>query len=503
MRRSVLLVMLDVMVLSVLSMSAGSNSSSRLPVPLYRWSALVEEGIKREKEYADLISELRQQAELAAARELEAKIATRVEEEKRGMVNDEIQRVRDLKQAAEEQARAAERVAHAAETKAKLAVERQRQAQEKAENAEVRAAEAARRALQAEELVRESELATAKLEGRSDKFDETVIAAQAREEAALKKLALALEGQAEAKGRAKAAEEARQEAIKSANNSQEYIVYLRDVLTDTKLKQKVAELELKDVAEEKEEVQATLNDILTEKQQSVWIRRDKAMRRLSIRLGEHYAKRDQTLFVPVLQIGKKKYIVEEFKSLEFDWREIQYAGKLDRLELALGEIEPEAGKLIKLKQALLVPSSEPRICYLPLPGKLDMPAMTPIGMQVIKEDRIQRALLFKKEYPNLRLKAEITPDISGNHLTVKVGEMTSIFRTSKKKIEPGDYLLTENGRFIGVMVSKTKCYVVPEMPLGKEVVKLPLTKSSKDKNYKKFVAAAKEVSQMIRDLPSE
>jgi len=501
MRKSVLIVMLDVMVLSVLSLSVGNGTRTRFLVPIYRWSSVVEEGLAREQEYQALIAELKRKAAEAAKAAMESEIRARVAEKSGAMAAEEIERIRQAEKDAKKLAEQSRKQIFEAEKKAQLAAEREKQAEEKMKDARKRAEEAAKKAMEAEKLAREAELRAARVETGTEQYLKAEAAALKREEAARKQLAKALESEARARGQAKAAEEARLEAEKSAKNSQDYIVYIREVLSQTQAKQKEIELQLKQAKEQKEEVEEVLTQIMDEKHQSIWVRRDKAMRELQIIMAGNTARREATLYLPVLALGNAYYVVSEFTSLELDWRQIQYDKNLSTLSFSISSLEDKANPT-QLETALLVPKTEPRITFVPVPKTIGRSALHPIGLQAIKEDRIQRALLFKKELPDERIEVEITPTLKGQYLNVKLSESTSILTASKRRVQPGDYLLTENGRFIGVMADKTHCYVIADAPLNKhECLTLPLARKRGGNHREDFINTAREVKKLIRQMP--
>ena len=68
MKKSVLLVMLDVMVLSVLALTSGQqNGASGLLLPVYQWSQLIEKGLEKEKDYEVRLANMK--SEMDKARE--------------------------------------------------------------------------------------------------------------------------------------------------------------------------------------------------------------------------------------------------------------------------------------------------------------------------------------------------------------------------------------------------------------------------------------------------
>jgi hypothetical protein len=136
---------------------------------------------------------------------------------------------------------------------------------------------------------------------------------------------------------------------------------------------------------------------------------------------------------------------------------------------------------------------EPRVCYIPLDKDESRSGLEPIGIDTLKQDFIREAILFKCRNPDEGLRVTITPSITGNYLKVESDEPTS-------RVIPrnGDYLLTEDGHFIGIMVNENTCYAAPlEIPFRRQLQKIPISKKISKKYYEDFVDTIQELKRTI------
>jgi hypothetical protein len=564
MRRSVLIVMLDVMVLSVLSLTLG-NGDSRFIVPVYRWSSLIERGLEKEQEYEQQLAELRsraqQQAEAlaeAAARQAE------LQRQKAGLTAEaetaraEILQARTAAEAAKEAARQAieaeklARVQAEAETRARAEAEKRAQAAvEQSIQAEAAAraakelqarADAAAQAAQAAKKQAEAEAARVEAEAAQLQLQTRLAeerAAQAREniaelkqkteqsttqllemQAELKQAEKQLESSTEAAALARQREqEALEKTAQAARKEQaaiekmqrleadrkralERLQQMDDRLTATQLAEEQAVQALTEARKQAEAARTRLDQIEAEKNQSVWVVRERAIRRFQVAAREESKdpfpnRTTATLYLPLVEFGEQLYAISEFESLRLDWWGIQRAG--DLLSFVLNMDHVQAGTLPhQVTEPLLIHTTEPRTVYIPVPRGAEETGLRPIGLKRIKEERIQTGLLFKKEVPDTGLTVEFTPSLDAEgYLLVRTAEAAS-----KVKIEAGDYILTQNGFLVGVMMTRTLCYVIPEhLPAPELRATVTLTKKSGQRYFETLVEDARAVSERIRELP--
>lgn len=496
MRRSILVVMLDVMVLSVLSLSLGRGSSGFV-LPVYRWSQIVAEGLEKEQAYRELVEDMQTRLAAAQAESVAAAEAAREAAIQRRIAEEAAARV---------EARGSEAEARAldAQVRAEVAAQKAREAEERM--AAARREEQAIRARtgEIESRSREAELRASVLEDAV----EQALAAQdqllARERAVIEQLAAAREAQAMAEGRAAQAAEEKQRAERSAENAREYIAFIRRQMVEVESRERETRFELARVEEQKVEAEQTLEALAEEQRQSVWVRREDAIRRLRVFLGEQSSysrgRRIETMFLPVVQMGAQFVLPTEFDSLGLGWREVQQGGQIVAVDLDI-EAFDEEGPVLRVSDPIVAPTESPRICLVVLPAADEPPpALMPLGMEALKAERLQSALLFKKEFPDQRMAVVITPALDGNFISVRPQTPTPLVDLrARQRPRAGDYLLTENGRFLGVMISSDRAYVLPvAWPDIERQVRIPVEPPNENGVYERFVVGSRLVRDMIR-----
>ncbi len=538
--------MVDVMVLSVLSMQVG-DGDSRFPIPIHRWAELIERGLQKEQDYQKKISEL--EAAIASTRDgmKKAELAALLAREKEQMAKDAAARARAEAEKAREResqsvaaARKAEIEARSseaekslvaqdaarararkekalalaleAEKRAAAAIERSNLAQEELERKLKRIAEIKTREAEILKKARQAEFRARQAENHADDMEERM--AQARkdiERAAAKEreyaelMAQAREKEAEIRGRAVVIEGALKEAKETIEEKNADVVELSGKVVGLAHSEKEARRELGRVAEEKVELAAELNEIKKDEQSSIWIRRDESMLRLRIYMIEKDIRseddvKDKTLYLPLLDMGGEMVIVSEFNTLELDWWEIQVDLNVVKVLYAIsdpaGEGQPESGRA----RSLLYRKDEPRVIYLPFSDvQGEAKGLSVIGMQKLKKERIQDALLFKPTDPDRHLRVKVTPLLRENYLSVKNTE-----NKPDLKIRAGDYILTERGRFVGVMVTRDKCFVLPlKLPDSGKSGTIPLIKNPGQSYYRSFVEEARNLKKRIKELKKD
>ena len=575
MRRALLIVMLDVLVLSVLTLSSGNNQG-QMPLLAANWSNIVEKSLKKEQAYREQLAKLESAA--SSAQKLAAENAAKLQSlanasqaERAGL--QEKLKLAELaaKQAAAKNKELAEATQNTQKDIGRLAAERDSaitQAQERekaltqAKEAEKQAAAALTAKAQAlAELekkladIQNQEASAAKmsqqtqaelqhLSAREQEARERFQQAQAAIEAMTIKMQTAAEAANNAQLRAAVAEsqlaesrrlekqltdyekeaiaKARQEetaakvqaatvtaelqaAKKEAKTTQDFIILLKKNLADANSHEAKVREEMERLTSEKEEIKEQLSIAQGDNKRSVWTRREKAIRRLqvkSIELNDNmravHTDTASVLFLPLLKIGDQTCLPAEFASLNLDCWDIQHGATPTILAYAIDAIQANRAPNA-LQKPMIIGANEPRIVYLPIAEPNSDDAVEPIGIQRLKERRVQWALLFKKEYPDESISIEITPALVGDYLIVK-----STDPNARIKARPGDYLMTENGEFIGIMVTKDRCYVLPNnLPAEGSRHTIPIAIQGNDNNYRVFIQAAKNVKGCIDKLAAK
>lgn len=531
MKRSVLIVMIDVMVLSVLSLNIGRGASSSFLLPVYQWNTLIQKGLEREKEYRQELQDLKIRAEQAEKKAMEAGelldrhkvLSDSAARQASDLAQRESEAYRKMQKAAEE-ARAAELQAQVALEQKKLAEQVRAQAEVekkeallKAEQAEKAAAEAAITARTAREREQEvlqriagmqqesatlldQQIQTSKLlqdtrherdmtHAEMQRLLEAKEELTAREKTALEQADAERKKAAELLVQVRLAEAQAKDAESRAESSQTYINALRERIVSTKLAEQEVTMRLQQAEQQSAELKAKMESIEAEKNQSVWIQRDQALTVCSVSLGalsRHTGERtlfQEDLYLPVTLIGGQPCLVADFDQLGLSQWHVQYGDNMNAVEYTVSSPSTNAAR-IRLTHPILADPQAPRVCYLPVSvSNGALPGLTLCGMARLKQERIQEALAFSPANPDTSVRVLLTPALDERFLTVKPVQTKGLF--SRRELRQGDYLLTETGFFIGLMITHDKAYVVPDAPLRTDepAFKVPLLNADPTNTY--------------------
>lgn len=505
MRRSILIVMLDVMVLSVLALTArqrAGGGAGNIPAPSGQTERLIEEGLRNEAGYqseiARLEAQLKESAELSRhALEQVAEAEARAERQRA----ENLTALAKLHQAemaavqATSQAQVASREAElvnqqVVEAKAKtLALElREREAKARANAALTRVALAEQQAERAERRAAEAEQSAGSQESQVLAFKEEAAVARAERKVAeqrAQELSATLARREADFNAAKVAEiEAVVKATVAISEKERLEVKTEQVAVElVEARVSVATLEEREKSGDAKiaKLEADKKAAEVESNKSVWIRRDEAMRRLKISYTEENSsdgrlyRVDKELSMPLVQMGQFSLVPAEFKSLGL--KKTFFGGGLSALVTEVrGFAAPMVGEAAPGSlRALIVPSVEPQVCLAHTSASVEG-ALMPITMAGIKTRRLRTAMLFSAKDVNAYGLVEIVPMIGTDYLTVRT--------LSGNRPKVGDYLLTDRGEFVGVLVKNDICYVLPkDFSQDTNPVIIPLQSRGKKENY--------------------
>jgi chemotaxis protein histidine kinase CheA len=472
--------MLDVMVLSVLALTSRNlrGGSSNIPMPASGLSRVVEEGLRNETGYKNEIARL--ETQLAASSELarkaieQAALADAKAERERAERSDALAKLREAelneeraKSQAVLAAREAELVneqAAAAKARTRELEQRELEAKARADAAHARVKLAEQKAAEAEQLAREAERSAGERDTEILALKEDAmrarVAKQMAEERALE-LSASLANQAAELRSAKSAEAAATAKAEVALNERERLEVKTEQVAEELVEARVsvATLEERNVADSEKlaQLEREQKAAAEARNQSVWVRRDEAMRRVMISYTEYASngrsyRTDKQLAMPLVNIGGFNLVPAEFTALGL--KKSFFGGLSDRIADVRGIAAPMVGEAkADSLRALIVPATEPQVCLAHVIGPAEG-ALEPITMQGLKDRRLRTAMLFSPEDVNAYGLVEVVPMIGKDYLSVRV--------LSKAKPKVGDYLLTDRGEFVGVMVKSDICYVLPD-----------------------------------------
>lgn len=528
MRRSILVVMLDVMVLSVLALTAGQRSGGErnIPIPLYRWSSVVEEGLRKEQAFLSEVQRLQNQ--LADANEL-AKQALKQAESARDDAGRErvgSQEMQARLHAMELAAEKAKAIAAMAKREAELATQASVDARRRAEESELRiiaaenaAADAQLRVAQSGGQVVVAERAAAEAEQvallarKEGEYLQSILKKaeddrkKAQQEALeageqIQQLQLELTqreeklselevSEAVARERAQVVEQERERLVAKGEQAVEKVVELSEQVAELEVRKEGADQTIAQFEEEKEKAEA-------ERKKSVWVRRDESLRSIKISYAEYNASNERTyvtrreLAMPLVQVGQAVLVPADFRKLGLG--RSFFSGLSDSVTQVEGTVRSvmwDSTQALPL-DSIIVPGVEPQVCFIRFTGSTQG-ALKSISMEALKERRLKDALLFSPDDVNEHGRVEIVPVIGRNYLTVS--------RTSGRRPKVGDYLMSDRGEFIGLMVTTKICYVTPQV-LSRVPVSVTIPVASRAQRggyFEEFIQRLNEAREIIDD----
>lgn len=239
---------------------------------------------------------------------------------------------------------------------------------------------------------------------------------------------------------------------------------------------------------------------------SVWVKRDEALRNMNIQYTEYSSSgdrdytTDKTLTMPLVKIGDLVFVPAEFEKLGL--KSSFFGGGLsDYVTDVKGELRSSKDEEIGWSKitSILVSGKEPQVCLVRFAGN-STGAISAISMDELKEQRIRSALLFTPDEITEYSNVQIMPIVGTDYL--------KIIAPDGKKPKVGDYLLSERGDFIGVMVTKENAYVIANSLQGIPApISIPMVRGKDSDGYFnefiKMLAIARErvkIQMGIRNL---
>ena len=143
-------------------------------------------------------------------------------------------------------------------------------------------------------------------------------------------------------------------------------------------------------------------------------------------------------------------------------------------------------------------NQEPRVCLIPSLLQDSQQGLVPIGFDQLMHRGVDNIFLYTKD--GGRSLIELYPDMRNNgYLIIKNVFIDQL--SNKYNATPGDFLLTKEGDFVGIVVQERQgealCFVLPTTIPKDELTTVSLRKGAGEEFYADFV----EKVQHIHSLP--
>lgn len=179
------------------------------------------------------------------------------------------------------------------------------------------------------------------------------------------------------------------------------------------------------------------------------------------------------------------WLVGEFHTLGFAWREIIKDGDITELRITVSN---DGSPPQRMTEPLKCIKYAPPVCLIRLPGAAGETAK-PIGIKALRARPSNTADLFKAGSDE---GTEISYSITNTGwLAINTAKYIQNMAIAPKR---GDYLMTRDGLFIGVMVSDKRAYVLPksfQTQIGYDI----RISGPQEKYYRDFVSDARRVKR--------
>ncbi|MHB9138727.1 MAG: hypothetical protein ACYC4Q_04910 [Victivallaceae bacterium] len=216
----------------------------------------------------------------------------------------------------------------------------------------------------------------------------------------------------------------------------------------------------------------------------------------------------ETYYLPEITIEGKNYLAVNFNVITGLSKEISNHAKVYDLSYKIGEpLETDASKLEKNNGPIYSLNVDNRVCLVPLQSTKK--ALKPLSFTQLKSRGLQNLYLFKpsnfgKRTSNLEGRASLNLSENDKYLYIRNSTRRS---DSELKAEVGDFIITKEGDFVGLIVSvedfdmgrkqDAKCFILPDNFKISDAYEIPIVKQNGQQLYQGFMNAVNFVITKI------
>ena len=237
-----------------------------------------------------------------------------------------------------------------------------------------------------------------------------------------------------------------------------------------------------EVAQQENQILATKLTKALEPKENVLVRYDEAVRELNVYMREKDVIDDDdfqaTLFLPEVVLNDKPYLVAEFESIGLRWKQLK-DGDIDLLSFTVAKSGPTPSS--QYVDGVYAVNQEPRVCLIPSSLQEAQQGLIPIGFDQLMYRGVDNIFLYTKD--GRRSLVEVYPDMRNKGYLIIKNVFIDQF-SNKYNAAPGDFLLTKEGEFVGIVVQEQQgealCYVLPIAIPENEMIALSLRKEGSE-----------------------
>jgi predicted nucleic acid-binding Zn-ribbon protein len=188
-------------------------------------------------------------------------------------------------------------------------------------------------------------------------------------------------------------------------------------------------------------------------------------------------------YPPVVNAGGRTFIVASDQTLGLTWWALTDEDTRNRLaELKYtARRSGDAGPSIALTTPACVLSANPHVVSIELDHPVEgLTTMELAGPDAGLQTDQRKLYVFKSTAAGLSFETDASPDLAnGNYLVIKrpMRGIAAWFENPAYRAEAGDYIVTADGKLVGIMIDREKCFVLNKDNVQTCAMSVPLTNS--------------------------
>jgi septal ring factor EnvC (AmiA/AmiB activator) len=213
----------------------------------------------------------------------------------------------------------------------------------------------------------------------------------------------------------------------------------------------------------------------------------KAVKGARLELDVAIAKRDSAqptasrfksaAYPPVVSVDGRSYVVANVQTLGFGWWALDGDGQITQLNYTINHAgdTPWSGPLTAPACAL---QGDPHVAAIevdrPVPG---LSTLELAGPDAALQTDQHKLVVFKSTAAGLSFEADTSPDLAdARYLVVKraLRGVAAWFENPAYRADVGDYVMTADGKLVGIMVNRDRCFILTKDNLQNCALSVPL-----------------------------
>ena len=184
-----------------------------------------------------------------------------------------------------------------------------------------------------------------------------------------------------------------------------------------------------------------------------------------------------TAYPPVVNVGGRSFVVANAQTFGFGWWALSDIGAVTQVKYTVDKAgdTPWTGTLTTPACAL---RADPHIVAAELSGAVPgLSAMELAGPEAVLQTDQRKLQVFKSTAAGLSFEIDTSPDLADpRYLIVKrpLRGVASWFENPAYRADTGDYVVTSDGKLVGIMVGRERCFVVTKENLLDCAATIPL-----------------------------